>query len=114
MAFSEIELKRIDKEVGGLCKRRSPVHIKDKFSLEYSVKVHEVLIYSRRPRWNNPKEWIESGTAKIKYVRTSNVWKLFWQRANGKWVSYKPYSYSKDLKSLIEEIDADQYGCFFG
>ena len=29
VAFSEIELKRIEQEVGGLCKRRSPTHLKD-------------------------------------------------------------------------------------
>ncbi len=114
MAFSEIELKRIDKEVGGICKKRSPAHIKDKLSLEYRVKVHEVLIYERRPQWDNPKNWIESPDAKLKYVRTSNVWQLFWQRANGKWVSYEPLPFSKDLKSLVEEIDSDPHGCFFG
>jgi hypothetical protein len=114
MAFSEIEIKRIDKEVGGLCKKRSPAHIKDKFSLEYRIKGHEVLIYEHRPQWDNPKKWIDSPDAKLKYVRTSNVWQLFWQRANGKWVSYEPFPISKDLRSLVEEIDADPHGCFFG
>jgi hypothetical protein len=49
MAFSEIELKRIDKEVGGLCKKRSPAHIKDKLSLEYRIKGHGVIIYPKFP-----------------------------------------------------------------
>ena len=114
MAFSEIELKRIDKEVGGLCKKRSPIDIKDKFSLKYRIKGHEVLIYERRPQWDNPKKWIESPDAKLKYVRTSNLWQLFWQRANGEWISYEPIPYSKDLKSLVEQIDSDPHGCLFG
>jgi len=42
------------------------------------------------------------------------MWQLFWQRANGKWFSYEPFPHSKNLKSIIEEIEADQYGCFFG
>ena len=41
MAFSEIELKRIEQEVGGLCKRRSPTHLKDELSLEYRIKGHD-------------------------------------------------------------------------
>ena len=114
MAFSEIELKRIDRDVGGLCKKRSPAHIKDKFSLEYCIKGHDVLIYERRPRWNDPGKWIESPDAKLKYVRTSNLWQLFWQRANGKWFRYGPCPFSKNLRSLVEEIDADPHGCFFG
>ena len=52
--------------------------------------------------------------AKIRYVRTSNIWQLLWQRANGKWVSHEPSPRSNNLKSIIEEIEADQYGCFFG
>lgn len=72
MAFSEIELMRIEKEVGGFCKRRSPIEIRDKLSFEYRIKTHDVIIYTRRPRWDNPQEWIESDMAKIKYVRTSN------------------------------------------
>ena len=114
MAFSEIELMRIEKEVGGFCKRRSPIEIRDKLSFEYRIKTHDVIIYTRRPRWDSPKEWIESDMAKIKYVRTSNIWQLFWQRANGKWFSYEPFPHSKNLKSIMEVIEADQYGCFFG
>jgi hypothetical protein len=114
MAFSEIELERIDKEVGGLCKKRSPAHIKDKFSLEYRIKGHEVIVYERRPQWDNPNKWIESPDAKLKYVRTSKVWQLFWQRANGKWVGYESFPFSNDLRSLVEVIDADPHGCFFG
>jgi len=114
MAFSEIELKRIDNEVGGLCKKRSPAHIKNKLSLEYRIKGHEILIYERRPQWDNPSNWIECPVAKIKYVRTSNVWQLFWQRANGKRVGYEPLPFSEDIKSLVEEIDSDPHGCFFG
>ena len=114
MAFSEIELKRIEKEVGDFCEKRSPVEIRDKLSFQYRIKAHDVIIYTRRPRWDNPKEWMESDMAKIKYVRTSNMWQLFWQRANGKWFSYEPFPHSKNLKSIMEEIEADQYGCFFG
>lgn len=114
MAFSEMEQKKIEKEVGGFCKKRSPIEIRDKLSFEYRIKAHDIIIYTWRPRWDNPKEWIESDMAKIRYVRTSNMWQLLWQRANGKWVSYEPFPHSKDLKSMIEEIEADQYGCFFG
>lgn len=114
MAFSEIELKRIEKEMGGFCAKRSPIEIRDQLSFQYRIKEHDVIIYTRRPQWDNPKEWIDSDMVKIKYVRTSNIWQLFWQRANGKWVSYEPFPQSKNLRSIIEELEADQYGCFFG
>ena len=52
MAFSEVDLKRIEQSVGGFCGKRSPGHLKDKLRLTYEVKGHEVVIVERRPRWD--------------------------------------------------------------
>lgn len=114
MAFSQIELKRIEQTVGELCRKRSPAHLSHQLRLEYSVKGHEVVLYERRPRWNNPQEWGESPIAKIKYVRAVNEWRLYWMRADLKWHEYDGCSASADLEKLVEEIDADPLACFFG
>ncbi|MGZ8422146.1 MAG: DUF3024 domain-containing protein [Nitrospira sp.] len=114
MAFSELELKRIEKTVGQLCLRRSPVHLLPQLRLEYRVKGHEVLIVERRPRWDKPEEWGESVIAKLKFVRTVQQWQLYWQRANLKWYGYEPYFSSQDVADLVREIDTDPHGCFFG
>jgi hypothetical protein len=114
MAFSEIELKRIEREVGGLCKRRAPAHLQDKIRLRYAVTNQDVLIQELRPDWNDPSEWIELDIAKLRYVRTADEWRLYWKRASGKWWLYEPYSSSKTLSSMVNEIDIDSDGCFFG
>ena len=114
MAFTEIELKKIDKIVGAFCKERTPEGLEDQLMVCYRVQNQDVLIYERRPRWNNPQEFTDSAVAKLKFVRTANIWQLYWQRANSKWVSYTPYPANKELKVLVKEIDKDQFGCFFG
>jgi hypothetical protein len=72
MAFSELELKLIEQTVGEFCPKRSPARLTDKLRLEYSVKGHEVVIVEQRPKWDNPKEWIESPVAKLKFIRSAN------------------------------------------
>jgi hypothetical protein len=114
MPLSEIELKRIEKVVGGLCRQRCPAHLKDEVRLSYSVKNHEVLITESRPDWHDPSEWIESNIAKLRYVRAANEWRLYWKRASGKWWLYEPHTPSTTLSSMIQEIDIDSDGCFFG
>jgi hypothetical protein len=114
MAFSEIELKKIDQLVGGLCRRRSPAHLKDELSFGYIVEGHDVLVSERRPRWQSPGEWTESGVAKLKYTRKTGLWQLYWQRASLKWVKYDPFPPNRDLAVLVEEADRDPHGCFFG
>jgi hypothetical protein len=51
MAFSEIELKLIDRILGGLCRRRNRPEFKDELSLEYKVEGHDVIVFERRPRY---------------------------------------------------------------
>jgi hypothetical protein len=60
MSFSEFELKYIENTLGSMCKRRSPVHLRDELRTVYKVKGHDVTVYEERPRWNNPREWASS------------------------------------------------------
>jgi len=114
MAFSEIELYRINNFVGTLCKLKAPESIRDQLRYEYTIENQDVIIYEIRPRWNKPDEQTRLPCAKLKFVRSQNVWKLYWHRADMKWHAYDPCKSSRDLAKLIAEIDTDPYGCFFG
>lgn len=56
MTFREMELKRIEKEVGASCEKRSPIEIRDKLSFEHRLKAHDAIICTQPPRWDHPKE----------------------------------------------------------
>lgn len=114
MPFSELDLERIDRTVGDLCRRRSPPEHRHQVRIEYRVTRHEVLIYETRPAFRDPSRWTEGGIAKLRFVRTAGEWRLFWQRASLKWQSYEPVPSSRDLRDLVAEVDRDPYGCFFG
>lgn len=114
MSFSEFELHKIKKEVGGLCDRRTPEHRKEKLRFEYDIEKQNVYIYEIRPYWHEPKESSRMVFAKLTYVKSRNIWKLYWKRASGKWERYAPKESDKDLRKLVREIDIDSYGCFFG
>lgn len=114
MAFSDDELERIDRVVGALCQRRSPARLWDQIRVGYSVKNHDVLVYESRPGWRNPEEWSALECAKLRYVRVSDEWRLYWKRASGKWWLYEPRTRSTSLAALVREIDTDSHGCFFG
>ena len=114
MAFSEIERKRIDKVVGALCTARSPAHLRDQIRTEYRVAGHTVDIFEVRPDWQDPTQTMETPCARIRYVRTRNVWRLFWRRADLKWHGYGPLAESARLDVLVREIDNDPFCCFFG
>jgi len=114
VAFNELDLQRIKKYVGGLCNKRSPAHIRDQLHLDYIVEGQSVVIFEVRPNWRDPGIIMETEVAKVTFVRSQKVWKLYWMRADLKWHSYQPFASSPDLQGLVAEIDADPNGCFFG
>lgn len=114
MAFSEFELVKIDKIVGGFCRQKIPLEIRNQVRMEYSINSHDVEIFEVRPRWDNPQEEMQTPVAKIKLVRTAKEWRLFWMRQDLKWHRYEPLQSSRDLKEIVDEIDQDRQGCFFG
>ncbi len=114
MAFSEIELKRIEAVVGPLCGRRSPAHARHQVRTEYRVEGQDVLIVEVRVVWDDPSRWMDHGVAKLKFNRKAGEWRLFWQRASLRWESYEPLAAHRELSVLVEEIDRDPHRCFFG
>jgi len=114
MALTDIELHKVKKIVGGLCSEKTPEHLKDQLRFEYEIEKHSVIIYEVRPAWKNPSEFTRMPLAKLTYVKTENVWKLYWKRASGKWVIYEPKGSDRDLGNLVKEIDKDSHGCFLG
>lgn len=42
------------------------------------------------------------------------VWRIFWQRANGRWFRYPPYPEANSLEEALRVIEEDANDCFFG
>jgi len=114
MALSEFELKVVENTVGKMCQHRSPAHLRDQIRIIYKVINHSVEVYEQRPRWNNPREQTNTPVAKFLYTRTTKKWKLYWMRKDLRWHLYEPLSESIRLETLVEEVDKDPYGAFFG
>lgn len=114
MAFTDIDLHKIKKAVGVLCKQRTPAHLKDKLRYEYEIEKQNVIVYEVRPAFMQEGEFTKMPMAKLTYVSSRKIWKLFWKRASGKWEKYEPKDEAKELNTLVQEIDQDEYGCFFG
>jgi hypothetical protein len=115
MAFSESELKRIDRRVGELCRRMSPVEYADELRYAYDVDGHAVSIFEERPPSDgSPGEWTRLGVARFRYFRRRGEWQLYWMRADLKWHYYEPVGPAQNLARLVKHVETDRYCCFFG
>jgi hypothetical protein len=114
LAFNELDLKRIGRIVGGFCRRRTrPEHAKE-LSIVFDVEGQSVIISEDRPDWRHPEQRMRSPFAKLRFVRSTGLWTLYWMRADLKWHAYEPAPPSRDLAELVDVVDRDQYCAFFG
>jgi Protein of unknown function (DUF3024) len=114
MAFNEMDLKRIAKAAEAfLAEHRPPVHIRPKLDFEYRVDGQSVELLEVRPKWDRPTEIMKRPIAKTTYVRTQNIWKIYWMRGNLTWHPYET-SQAKSIDGFFALVGEDKYGCFFG
>ena len=114
MAFSEIERARISKRLTEYCDARIPVHVRNELRLGFRIEGHNVLLFEERPAYRPPHDWRELPVAKFKYVRRRNVWHLFCQHRDLRWHAYEPMRTAGGLDRLLQEVDSDPTGIFFG
>lgn len=115
MAFSEFELKRLEKTVAShIEKQRPPVHIRKELDLAFRIEGQSVIIYEIRPAWRHPNEFMEHDVAKATFVKSQSLWKVYWQRADLKWHAYKPVETVKTIDDFLAVVKNDAYHCFYG
>lgn len=97
-------------------RKRPPKEIRHKLDLGFKFEKSTFEIFEVRPVWSSPdpNDYQKSSFVKFSYVKSRKIWKLYWMRASGKWELYKPFPLSKSLDKIIECIDADVNGCFYG
>jgi hypothetical protein len=96
--------------------KRPPLEVRDKLDFGFKFEKNTFEIFQIRPVWNSldSNDYQKIGFAKFRYIKSKKIWKLYWMRASGKWESYEPFPESSTLDKIIECIESDAYGCFYG
>ena len=114
MALSEIERARVTKRLTAFCNARVPAALRNKVQVGFRIKGSEVVLFEERPDFHDPLEWREMVAAKLKYVRTQGQWRLYCQHRDLRWHEYEALPASRSFDRLLDEVDADPTGIFWG
>ncbi|MCP4332667.1 MAG: DUF3024 domain-containing protein [Gammaproteobacteria bacterium] len=115
MALSEHERYRFERSVRAYIEaRRPPPHIRPELDLGYRFVGQSIEVFETRPAYQRPDEKIEHPIAKATYIKSRNVWKIYWMRADLQWHRYEPQATVPTIDDVVAVIDQDPYGCFFG
>ena len=115
MPLSEIVKALVEKRVGEFCKKRVPPHVLDKLNLSYKIRGNTVTIFENRAPWNpNIKEWTSMAVAQIRYNNENGEWTLYCADRNDRWNEYFDLEPTKNIDKILNEIDKDPTGIFWG
>jgi hypothetical protein len=97
-----------------ISKVRPRPEIRHLLDINYEIQDKSIVINEIRPVWNNPNKILTLGYAKATFIKSKNVWNIFWKQADKKWHSYKPTPTVKELADFLKIVDQDEYRCFKG
>lgn len=117
MSFDDLQwarTKRVTEEF--IERKRPPENIRDKIDLGYDIDRDDqsVEIFEIRPDWRDPEEVVHTPKAKLKYVKSRDIWALYWIRGDGKWHKYQPVPQALSLERALKVVEEDELSCFWG
>jgi len=83
---------------------RPPDDIREKLDIAYKIEGQSIIIFEIRPQWNKPSIFLEHPVAKTTFVKTKNLWKVLWMRADQNWHGYTPKPFVKIIIGGFQEF----------
>ncbi|MBK8479286.1 MAG: DUF3024 domain-containing protein [Opitutaceae bacterium] len=116
MAFTEVEIAEHTATIEEILwsRHRPPLHIRELMREGQRFTDQSIEFFYVRPAFGRPGTFIEEPIAKVQYVRSRGVWRLYWQRADLKWHGYQPCPEAESLAAALNVINQDACNCFFG
>ncbi len=97
-----------------IANRRPPLEVRSEVDVACRVDGTSVYVYELRKSYGSPEEMIEVEVAKMTYIKSRKVWKLYWMRSDCKWHAYPPAPEHQSIESVIGALDEDSNCCFWG
>jgi hypothetical protein len=114
MALTDIQLAQVQKLFTQYCAKRVPPAVQSKLRVSYRIDGNAVLLFEERPAFPSPHDWHETPVAKFTYVETPRQWRLYCQHRDLRWHSYRALPTASSLAKLLDEVNEDPTGIFWG
>ena len=98
------------------CEQRVPPHALDQVRLEADISPTAVTVVECRAPWREDygPDWTRRGIARLRYVAKHRHWTLYWSDRNQRWHHYDLIAPSRDVLTLLDELDRDPTCIFWG
>ena len=94
--------------------RPEELEIRKELDFGYSYDGQNFEIFEIRPQYDKPEEILHTPCAKITFVKSKRIWKIYWMRGNLKWDLYEEFPSQVTLENVLQVVNEDKHGCFYG
>ena len=93
-----------------------PERVRDEVRVEVDVADRHLTIVECRPplRADMGAEWTRFPIARLRYVKTTGRWSLFWRDRNLRFHAYDLVAPTASIEELLAELDRDPTAIFWG
>ena len=104
----------IEKKLSAYCQRKVPAHLHDEIRLHFKFRGNAVTLFESRPAFGMPEKWVDSPVAQFRFDPADNLWTLYCADRNSRWHPDMEIDPVKDFDCLLQEIDSDPTGIYWG
>jgi hypothetical protein len=109
------EVDFLQKQIEQFVESQRPAkEIRNKLDLGYEWKKNTLTLFEIRPFWKDANIIRHYPFAKARFIKSRNIWKIYWMRASLKWESYPPEPEVARLDQVLKIIEEDKHHCFKG
>jgi hypothetical protein len=112
--LSEFELKRIEKIFNDYCLNKIPAKLQSRIKMEYRVREDEVTLFESRPVWDDHAMWISGKVARFSKDPETGGWFLYQAALDGSWSQYEPLPFHRQIEKLLDVVEKNETGAFWG
>jgi hypothetical protein len=83
---------------------------------EVDIEGPSITMYESRPPWRpeNGPDWTRFPIVRLRYTKTRQQWATYRRDRNSKFHRYDPMPLSRNLQDLIDAVEGDRSGVFWG
>ena len=110
----QFEQSRVERLLARFYDRRLLAHVQHKIRLHHTIRGNTVTLFEIRPGFDNSAVWVKSPIARFRFDSATGFWSLYWHDRNRRWRRYEDLAATRNLESLISEVDRDPTSIFWG
>lgn len=114
MALPESLRTAIEAEFRRYCEGKIPPELRSEIRISFAIEEDAVTLYEERPFFRDPRTWTKSHVAQFRYDANKGKWTLYYRTGQNKWHRYSYTSPVKNIRRLVEEVEEDPTGIFWG